>query len=38
LPEIGQILRHRRTVTTAIYVKVDSNTLRLIARPLGRRV
>ena len=33
LPEIGQILRHRRTETTAIYAKVDRNTLRLIARP-----
>jgi len=33
LPEIGQILRHRRTETTAIYAKVDWNTLKLIARP-----
>lgn len=33
LPEIGQILRHRRAETTAIYAKVDHNTLRLIARP-----
>ena len=33
LPEIGQILRHRRAETTAIYAKVDRNTLRLIARP-----
>ena len=33
LPEIGQILRHRRTETTAIYAKVDEGTLRLIARP-----
>ena len=32
LPEIGQILRHRRAETTAIYAKVDRNTLRLIAR------
>jgi len=33
LPEIGQILRHRRAATTAIYAKVDRDTLRLIARP-----
>ena len=33
LPEIGQLLRHRRTATTAIYAKVDRDNLRLIARP-----
>lgn len=33
LPEIGQLLRHRRVATTAIYAKVDRDTLRLIARP-----
>ena len=33
LPEIGQILRHRRAATTAIYAKVDRDNLRLIARP-----
>jgi site-specific recombinase XerD len=33
LPEIGQLLRHRRAGTTAIYAKVDRDTLRLIARP-----
>lgn len=33
LTEIGQLLRHRRVQTTAIYAKVDRNTLRLIARP-----
>jgi integrase/recombinase XerD len=33
LPEIGQLLRHRRTLTTAIYAKVDRDTLRTIARP-----
>ena len=33
LPEIGQILRHGRAETTAIYAKVDRDTLRLIARP-----
>ena len=33
LPEISQLLRHRRVATTAIYAKVDRNNLRLIARP-----
>ncbi len=33
LPEIGQLLRHRRAETTAIYAKVDWDSLRLIARP-----
>lgn len=33
LPEIGQLLRHRRAATTAIYAKVDLDRLRLIARP-----
>ena len=33
LPEIGQILRHRRALTTAIYAKVDRDRLRTIARP-----
>jgi integrase/recombinase XerD len=33
LPEIGQLLRHRRAGTTAIYAKVDRDNLRLIARP-----
>lgn len=39
LPEIGQLLRHRRAETTAIYAKVDHDTLRLIARawPEGAR-
>jgi site-specific recombinase XerD len=32
LSEIGQLLRHRRAQTTAIYAKVDRNNLRLIAR------
>jgi site-specific recombinase XerD len=32
LPEIGQLLRHRRALTTAIYAKVDRETLRTIAR------
>jgi integrase/recombinase XerD len=33
LPEIGQLLRHRRVLTTAIYAKVDREALRRIARP-----
>ena len=33
LPEISQLLRHRRASTTAIYTKVDRDNLRLIARP-----
>lgn len=33
LPEIGQLLRHVRTETTAIYAKVNRNGLRRIARP-----
>jgi site-specific recombinase XerD len=33
LPEVGQLLGHRRTGTTAIYAKVDHERLREIARP-----
>ena len=33
LAEIGQVLRHRRALTTAIYAKVDREALRLLARP-----
>jgi site-specific recombinase XerD len=33
LPEIGQLLRHRNAITTAIYAKVDHDALRSIARP-----
>jgi site-specific recombinase XerD len=33
LSEIGQLLRHRRLLTTAIYAKVDREALRTIARP-----
>ncbi len=33
LGEIGQVLRHRRMLTTAIYAKVDHEALRTIARP-----
>lgn len=32
LPEVGQVLRHRRASTTAIYAKVDREALRSIAR------
>jgi integrase/recombinase XerD len=32
LPEIGQVLRHRNAITTAIYAKVDRDALRSIAR------
>ncbi len=32
LPEVGQVLRHRRLATTAIYAKVDREGLRLLAR------
>ena len=33
LTEVGQLLRHRRVVTTAIYAKVDRKALRKVARP-----
>jgi len=33
LAEIGQVLRHRRPMTTAIYAKVDTAALRALARP-----
>jgi site-specific recombinase XerD len=33
LPEVGQVLRHRRLVSTAIYAKVDERSLRQLARP-----
>jgi site-specific recombinase XerD len=33
LEEIGQVLRHRQVLTTAIYAKVDRDALRQIARP-----
>jgi integrase/recombinase XerD len=38
LPEIGQLLRHRRVLTTAIYAKVDRAALRTIARPWPGRL
>jgi integrase/recombinase XerD len=33
LPEIGQVLRHRKAYSTAIYAKVDDRALRRLARP-----
>jgi len=33
LAEVGQVLRHRRAASTAIYAKVDREALRQIARP-----
>lgn len=33
LADVGQLLRHRRALSTAIYAKVDRTALRQIARP-----
>jgi len=33
LPEVGQVLRHRRLLSTAIYAKTDIAALRTLARP-----
>jgi integrase/recombinase XerD len=33
LPEVGQVLRHRRLLSTAIYAKVDEHALSELARP-----
>jgi integrase/recombinase XerD len=33
LPEVGQVLRHRSILSTAIYAKVDRNALAVLARP-----
>ena len=33
LPEVGQVLRHRSPLTTAIYAKVDRDALTVLARP-----
>jgi integrase/recombinase XerD len=33
LEEVGQVLRHRQVLTTAIYAKVDRDALRQLARP-----
>jgi integrase/recombinase XerD len=37
LPQIGQVLRHRSQLSTAIYAKVDTARLRDVARPWPRR-
>jgi integrase/recombinase XerD len=36
LAEIGQVLRHRSSVATAVYAKVDYDQLRMLARPWPR--
>jgi site-specific recombinase XerD len=36
LTEIGEVLRHRSPQTTAIYAKVDLETLRTLALPWPR--
>lgn len=33
LAQVGQVLRHRRALTTEAYAKVDRDTLRTLARP-----
>jgi integrase/recombinase XerD len=33
LPEVGQVLRHRSQLSTAIYAKVDHSSLRMLAQP-----
>jgi site-specific recombinase XerD len=33
LPEVGQVLRHRSSFTTAMYAKVDDGALRQLAHP-----
>ena len=33
LAEVGQVLRHRMPLTTAIYAKVDQAALTVLARP-----
>lgn len=33
LSEVGQVLRHRNELSTAIYAKVDHDSLRMLARP-----
>jgi integrase/recombinase XerD len=33
LPEVGQVLRHRSMLSTAIYAKVDRNARAVLARP-----
>lgn len=36
MAEIGQVLRHRSSATTAVYAKVDHDQLRMVARPWPR--
>jgi site-specific recombinase XerD len=33
LAEVGQVLRHRSALSTAIYAKVDRASLAVLARP-----
>ena len=33
LPEVGQVLRHHSMLSTALYAKVDQESLRPLARP-----
>lgn len=33
LPEVGQVLRHRSQLSTAVYAKVDHTALRALAQP-----
>jgi site-specific recombinase XerD len=33
LAEVGQVLRHRRLATTAVYAKVDASSLSMLAQP-----
>ncbi|MFG2525964.1 tyrosine-type recombinase/integrase [Streptomyces sp. NPDC048527] len=37
LPEVGQVLRHRSQLSTAVYAKVDHSSLRMLAQPWRRR-
>jgi site-specific recombinase XerD len=37
LPEVGQVLRHRSPLTTAIYAKVDRDALTVLVRPWPTR-
>lgn len=37
LPEVGQVLRHRSVLSTAIYAKVDENALAVLVRPWPAR-
>jgi integrase/recombinase XerD len=37
LPEVGQVLRHRSSLTTAIDAKVDRDALIVLVRPWPTR-